>query len=52
MWQWVDKINSPADLKKIPLEKLPKVASEYRRYLIECVSKTGGHLGVKALRQF
>ncbi len=45
MWQWIDKINSPQDLKKIPLEKLPAVAEEYRRYLIEVVSKTGGHLG-------
>ncbi|MBI3313524.1 MAG: 1-deoxy-D-xylulose-5-phosphate synthase, partial [Candidatus Omnitrophica bacterium] len=45
MNKWIDKINSPADLKKVPLEKLPEIAREYRQYLIECVAKTGGHLG-------
>lgn len=45
MPQWIDKINSPQDLKKIPLEKLPEVAQEYRQFLIESVAKTGGHLG-------
>ncbi len=45
MYQWIDKINSPADLKKVPLEKLNEVAEEYRAYLIDAVSKTGGHLG-------
>jgi len=45
MPQWIDKINSPRDLKNIPLEKLPEVAVEYRQSLIECVSQTGGHLG-------
>lgn len=45
MPQWIDKINSPEDLKKVPLEKLPEVAEEYRAFLIESVAKTGGHLG-------
>lgn len=45
MYQWIDKINSPEDLKKIPQEKLPEVAAEYRSFLIETVAKTGGHLG-------
>ncbi len=45
MPKWIQKINSPADLKKVPLETLPEVAAEYREYLIDCVSKTGGHLG-------
>ena len=43
--KWIDKINSPADLKKVPLEKLPEVAAEYRQVMIESVAKTGGHLG-------
>ncbi|MBU9888474.1 MAG: 1-deoxy-D-xylulose-5-phosphate synthase [Candidatus Omnitrophica bacterium] len=43
--EWIDKINSPADLKKVPLEKLPEVAAEYRQFMIESVAKTGGHLG-------
>lgn len=45
MYQWVSKINSPADLKRIPREKLPEVAKEYRQLLVETVAKTGGHLG-------
>lgn len=43
--RWIDKIDSPADLKKIPLESLPEVAQEYRQALIESVAQTGGHLG-------
>ena len=45
MLRWIDKINSPKDLKAIPLELLPEVAAEYRQFLIECVAQTGGHLG-------
>jgi len=44
-YKYINNINSPADLKKIPLEKLPEVAGEYRHFLIESVSQTGGHLG-------
>ena len=42
---WIQNINSPEDLKKVPLEKLPEVAAEYREFLIQSVAKTGGHLG-------
>ncbi len=45
MSKWIDKINSPKDLQKVPLEKLPEAAQEYRDFLIEAVAKTGGHLG-------
>lgn len=45
MSKWIDNINSPQDLHKIALDDLPEVAAEYRQYLIDCVSKTGGHLG-------
>ena len=45
MTSWIDNIKSPQDLKKVPLEKLPEVAEEYRQFLIESVAKTGGHLG-------
>jgi 1-deoxy-D-xylulose-5-phosphate synthase len=40
----LEKINSPQDLKKIPLEQLPQLAQEIRQRIIEVVSKTGGHL--------
>ncbi len=45
MLKWINKINCPADLKAVPLEKLPEVAAEYRAFLIESVAQTGGHLG-------
>ena len=40
----LETINSPADLKKLPIEKLPQLASEIRDFMIEVVSHTGGHL--------
>jgi len=42
---YIPHINSPVDLKKVPLSQLPKVCQEYRSFLIETISKTGGHLG-------
>ena len=38
-------INSPSDLKKIPAAQIPVLAKEVREFLIDRVSKTGGHLG-------
>ncbi|MBZ5513543.1 MAG: 1-deoxy-D-xylulose-5-phosphate synthase [Acidobacteriia bacterium] len=43
-YQYLPRINSPADLKKVPREELPKVAEELRDYLVTVVSKVGGHL--------
>jgi 1-deoxy-D-xylulose-5-phosphate synthase len=43
-YRYLMDINSPADLKKIPREELPIVADEIRDYLINVVSKIGGHL--------
>jgi len=40
----LDRINSPADLKKLTLDELERLASEVRQKIIETVSKTGGHL--------
>ncbi|MES2945488.1 MAG: 1-deoxy-D-xylulose-5-phosphate synthase [Pseudomonadota bacterium] len=37
-------INSPADLRLLPRTQLKSVADELRSYLIDSVSKTGGHL--------
>ena len=44
-FRYIQKINSPLDLKRIPVSELPKVCAEYRTFLIETISKTGGHLG-------
>ena len=44
-YNYLTKINSPDDLKAIPLEKLPLVCDELRQFIIEEVSKNPGHLG-------
>ena len=38
------RIHSPADLKKLSVAMLPTLASEIRDFMVESVSKTGGHL--------
>lgn len=40
----LNKINSPEDLKKLNLEQLNILADEIRQFLIDSISKTGGHL--------
>ena len=44
-YEYLDEINFPSDLKKIPEIKLQKVADELREEMINAVSVTGGHLG-------
>ena len=44
-FNFLDQINFPSDLKKIPESKLQKVADELREEMIDAVSITGGHLG-------
>ena len=41
----LDGINSPADLKRLPEEDLPRLAQEIRDELIGTLAETGGHLG-------
>ena len=38
------QIDSPADLRLLDAQDLPRLASELRQFLIESVSRTGGHL--------
>ena len=40
----LERIGSPADLRKLDRRELGALASELRAFLIESVSKTGGHL--------
>lgn len=40
----LNKINSSADLKKINLNELKILSDEVRNFLIDSISKTGGHL--------
>ena len=44
MSKFLDSVDSPQDLKKIPVEKLPELAKEIRDMLLDTISKTGGHL--------
>ena len=41
----LETINGPADLKALTPAQLPGLAQEIRDFLVESVSKTGGHLG-------
>ena len=43
-YRYINRIDSPADLKKIPLEELPAVCAELRDFIIEALSKNPGHL--------
>ncbi len=40
----LEHIDSPTDLKKLPLPELPQLAEEIRQFLIQKLSATGGHL--------
>ncbi|MCL4723326.1 MAG: 1-deoxy-D-xylulose-5-phosphate synthase [Rhodocyclaceae bacterium] len=40
----LDTVNSPAELRQLERKQLPQLAQELREFLIESVSKTGGHL--------
>ena len=41
----LDTVNEPADLRRLPDEKLTQLAAELRAETIDAVSVTGGHLG-------
>ncbi|MEP0774586.1 MAG: 1-deoxy-D-xylulose-5-phosphate synthase [Acidobacteriota bacterium] len=40
----LESIHDPSDLRRLPEEALPQVAEELRRFLLEHLSQTGGHL--------
>lgn len=40
----LDTINKANDIKNVPIEDLPRLASEIREFLIDHISRTGGHL--------
>ena len=44
MGELLEKIDSPDDLKKLPAEQLKALADEMRQFILDSVSKTGGHL--------
>ncbi len=40
----LDPIQSPADLRRLERRQLPQLADELRQFLVDSVSRTGGHL--------
>ncbi len=44
MFTLLETINSPDELRQLERKQLPQLADELRAFLIESVSKTGGHL--------
>ena len=40
----IEKINSAEDVKKLNIEEQKQLAEEIRKYILEIVSKNGGHL--------
>ena len=45
MSEYLDKIKSPEDVKRLGMVELERLAEEIRERLIMSVSKTGGHIG-------
>ena len=41
---FLEKIEGPGDLKKLDIAGMSELADEIRQYIIDTVSKTGGHL--------
>jgi 1-deoxy-D-xylulose-5-phosphate synthase len=44
-YKYLDSIDHPADLRVLEVQELRTVCAEVREYLIDSVSKTGGHFG-------
>ena len=42
--KYLEKINSPKDLKSIPKEELVEVCKELRTYITDTINEIGGHL--------
>ena len=40
----LESIADPADLRRLTRQQLPQVADELRAYVLDSVSRTGGHL--------
>lgn len=44
-YKLLDKVDSPADIKKFSVDELRELCAELRHYMIECCSVNPGHLG-------
>ena len=41
----LSNINSPEDLRKLPIEALPQLCKDVRQFILEIISRNPGHLG-------
>ena len=41
----LDQVHAPSDLRKLEVHQLPALSRELRDFVVESVSRTGGHLG-------
>ena len=44
MYDYLDKVNSPEDIKKMSINEMDILAKDIRKFLVRSISKTGGHL--------
>jgi 1-deoxy-D-xylulose-5-phosphate synthase len=44
MYELLKTVNDPAELRQLDRKQLPRLADELRAYVLDSVSKTGGHL--------
>ena len=44
MYEYLDKVNSPQDIKNMNTEEIDLLAKDIRKFLVKSISKTGGHL--------
>lgn len=44
-YKYLMDINSPADLRKLPASELTTVSNEVREFLVDTITKVGGHFG-------
>ena len=40
----LDKVDLPSDLRNLDIKELESLASDIREYILDTISKTGGHL--------
>ena len=45
MYKFLNRINSPADLKQLSVDELPELCDEIRHYIIHSLSSGTGHIG-------
>jgi len=42
-YQYLDNIELPKDLRELTITQMPEVCQDLRKFLVQCVSKSGGH---------